>query len=212
MPTSDVLDATDTPPQVRRAYRLTPAGLEALRASANRVRPWTRSTGPRTPAGKARARMNATTHGERSAAAAAMHRELTQIGAMLREWRRAAADTPARLNTADFRRASASVYLRESDTPHGEQMIVHAELNRRAAIAKIGALSSSPDHAELPRCSHAGCRRGQRTGCPPLPVLASTCAQRREASPASATLADRGAVHPRFRSWAAVRLAAGPSG
>ena len=57
-----------TEPKRRRRYRLTPAGLASLRAANARVRPWERSTGPRTAAGKARARMNALRHGERSAA------------------------------------------------------------------------------------------------------------------------------------------------
>ena len=59
---------TDAPPPVSRRYRLTPAGLAALRASAHRHRPWEFSTGPRTPDGKAAAGQNALRHGERSAA------------------------------------------------------------------------------------------------------------------------------------------------
>ncbi|MBL1216019.1 MAG: hypothetical protein D8M59_00825 [Planctomycetes bacterium] len=48
---------------------MSPEGLASLRASVAQVKPWERSTGPRTPAGKARSRMNAWKHGERSAAA-----------------------------------------------------------------------------------------------------------------------------------------------
>ena len=51
----------------RRPYRLTPSGLRALRASIARVKPWRLTTGPRTAEGKARSRMNAWKHGERSA-------------------------------------------------------------------------------------------------------------------------------------------------
>ena len=58
---------SDRPPTASRPYRLTPAGLAALRASARRNRPWLASTGPRTAAGKAAASANALWHGERSA-------------------------------------------------------------------------------------------------------------------------------------------------
>ena len=47
---------------------------QALRIQ--RWRPWERSTGPRTPAGKQRACQNALKHGSRSAAARAQLREL----------------------------------------------------------------------------------------------------------------------------------------
>ena len=60
----------------RRPYRLSPAGLAALRASAFRNRPWCSSTGPTAAAGKARASRNATRHGERSMRTAAAQREL----------------------------------------------------------------------------------------------------------------------------------------
>jgi hypothetical protein len=39
---------------------LTPDGLARLRAAALRDRPWEHSTGPRTPAGKAKAALNGT--------------------------------------------------------------------------------------------------------------------------------------------------------
>ena len=52
-----------------RRYKLTPAGLAALQDAAARVCPWTRSTGPRTPAGKAVSRYNRLVHGRRSAEA-----------------------------------------------------------------------------------------------------------------------------------------------
>jgi hypothetical protein len=58
--------ADNAPHGPERPYRLTPAGLASLRASARRARPCKRSTGPRTPDGKARSRLNATKHGERS--------------------------------------------------------------------------------------------------------------------------------------------------
>ena len=43
--------------------RFSPDGLEALRLTALRSRPWERSTGPRTAEGKARSRWNAWKHG-----------------------------------------------------------------------------------------------------------------------------------------------------
>lgn len=64
---SDVPHLSDrTRPRPRRRYRLSPDGLAALRESAQRVRPWERSTGPRTAVGKRRSRANALRHGERS--------------------------------------------------------------------------------------------------------------------------------------------------
>jgi hypothetical protein len=53
----------------KRPYKLSLAGLDALRAAARRTKPWTRSTGPTTPAGKERTRLNGLKHGRRSAAA-----------------------------------------------------------------------------------------------------------------------------------------------
>jgi len=68
-----------------RRYRLSPDGLRALRETIRRNRPWEKSTGPRTEDGKARAKVNAVTHGERMALAEAqraarvrMLRELAQ--------------------------------------------------------------------------------------------------------------------------------------
>jgi DNA-binding PadR family transcriptional regulator len=57
-----------------RTYRLTPRGIRALRAAARRVRPWERSTGPRSEIGKNRSKMNAYKHGLRSAEALALKR------------------------------------------------------------------------------------------------------------------------------------------
>jgi hypothetical protein len=67
-----------------RRYRLTPEGLASLQASATRIRPWQRSTGPRTAEGKARSRWNAWRHGERSAAAQAERREQTELLRLVR--------------------------------------------------------------------------------------------------------------------------------
>jgi hypothetical protein len=47
---------------------LTEEGRERLRAAARRNRPWERSTGPRTDAGKAAASKNALKHGRETAA------------------------------------------------------------------------------------------------------------------------------------------------
>src|SRR3954451_17500636 len=60
----------------RRRYRLSPRGLESLRLAALSNQPWRKSTGPRTAAGKARCRQNATKHGERCAQSRAAWREL----------------------------------------------------------------------------------------------------------------------------------------
>ncbi len=79
--------AEHTRPTARRRYRLTPAGMASLRAAARRVRPWEHSTGPRTTAGKARSRMNALRHGDRSAEMMTLNREITQIAAWVRALR-----------------------------------------------------------------------------------------------------------------------------
>ena len=50
----------------KRRYHLSPAGLAALQAAAERRKPWLSSTGPRTGAGLARSSMNALLHGDRS--------------------------------------------------------------------------------------------------------------------------------------------------
>lgn len=58
----------------------------AQAAAIERWRPWERSTGPRSEAGKQRSRLNATKHGNRSADSLALHRK---IGAVLKKWRAA---------------------------------------------------------------------------------------------------------------------------
>ena len=62
--------------QPRRRYRLSPIGLNSLRSAAQRNKPWLRSTGPRTAAGKDRSKLNAVKHNERSARSRAAWREL----------------------------------------------------------------------------------------------------------------------------------------
>jgi hypothetical protein len=51
-----------------RSYLLSKRGLRSLRATIRRNKPWTRSTGPRTPEGKAKVATNPLVHGERSVA------------------------------------------------------------------------------------------------------------------------------------------------
>lgn len=70
-------------PTARRFYRLTPAGLSSLRASASLHRPWLASTGPRSLRGKAAAQMNALRHGERSAD---VRRAMAEIRKTLRDF------------------------------------------------------------------------------------------------------------------------------
>lgn len=84
------------PKRTRRPYRLSPAGLESLRANASKVRPWTRSTGPKTPAGLDASRRNAIKGRTRSALWRARDRAL---GSMFRAWRESdkALDELARL-------------------------------------------------------------------------------------------------------------------
>ena len=79
--------APQSPAKPRSPYRLSPEGLESLRASARRTRPWERSTGPRTAQGKARSRMNAWKHGERSAEATQQKRLSKELLSLLRELR-----------------------------------------------------------------------------------------------------------------------------
>ena len=67
-----------------KRYRLSLDGLRSLRASVYRVKPWTRSTGPRTLRGKRRSKMNALKHGERSARAIAVRKEINLAFRILR--------------------------------------------------------------------------------------------------------------------------------
>lgn len=58
-------------------------GLARLRDAALSNQPWRMSTGPRTPAGKERSRMNALKHGGRSAKAVQARRALTALVRLL---------------------------------------------------------------------------------------------------------------------------------
>jgi hypothetical protein len=50
-----------------RRYKLSQKGLQALRKTAARTKPWMKSTGPKTARGKMRSRMNGLKHGMYSA-------------------------------------------------------------------------------------------------------------------------------------------------
>ncbi len=63
----------------------TAAGLDRLRQAALRNRPWLKSTGARTEAGKAKIRMNALKHGERSAQAIQHRKALNEALRTVRE-------------------------------------------------------------------------------------------------------------------------------
>jgi hypothetical protein len=52
---------------------------EIVQQSAQRTKPWAWSTGPRTAAGKARSKLNAWKHGERSAEAIRWQQENTEL-------------------------------------------------------------------------------------------------------------------------------------
>jgi hypothetical protein len=84
---------------MKRPYRLSPKGLEALRRTIAGNRPWEQSTGPRTPPGKARSSVNAFRHGERSRAAATQRRQaaaaLRSAAGAVRESRATKPKTPA---------------------------------------------------------------------------------------------------------------------
>lgn len=57
----------------------TPAGLATLRRAALRNKPWLKSTGPQSETGKARSKINAWRHGERSAEAIEHRRGLSEV-------------------------------------------------------------------------------------------------------------------------------------
>ncbi|MCE7974336.1 MAG: hypothetical protein DYG92_08455 [Leptolyngbya sp. PLA1] len=61
-----------------RVYHLSAAGLGSLRAAAAANKPWSRSTGPRTQTGKARAAQNALRHGLRAAGNVALQRAMRE--------------------------------------------------------------------------------------------------------------------------------------
>ena len=68
----------------KREYRLSPQGLAALREANRRVQPWTRTTGPKTVEGKARAKVNSLRHGERSIVRMRERHEMAELLRMLK--------------------------------------------------------------------------------------------------------------------------------
>lgn len=94
-----ILVRTSRKHPMKKPYRLTPQGLEALRRKIAANRPWEKSTGPRTQTGKGRSSVNAFKHGERSRAAAQQRRQSAAVlrlaAEILRDARRAKAQSPA---------------------------------------------------------------------------------------------------------------------
>src|SRR5688572_5577444 len=74
----------DYSPSRRGRYRLSSIGLDSLRASIARVRPWQFACGPVTVEGKAQSSRNAWKHGLRSARAIQQQREDAQLMRLIR--------------------------------------------------------------------------------------------------------------------------------
>ena len=79
-----------------KSYRLSNRGLRSLRATVRRNQPWTKSTGPKTAAGKAKVAMNSFVHGERSAVVASFRRLVRLTICELRSGRRKDSDINGR--------------------------------------------------------------------------------------------------------------------
>lgn len=70
-----------------KAGPLTDAGRERIRQAVLRSTPWQQSTGPRTPEGKAKCRLNALKHGRETAAARAWRKEAVRFIAQSQQLR-----------------------------------------------------------------------------------------------------------------------------
>jgi hypothetical protein len=68
-----------------RRYKLSKKGLQALRRTAARTKPWKKSTGPKTATGKMRSRMNGLKHGMYSASAGKAGLEYRRLQQRLRD-------------------------------------------------------------------------------------------------------------------------------
>lgn len=66
---------------------LTESGRERLREAALRIQPWTRTTGPRTPEGKARSAANGRCRQQGPLSTREVHAEMADVRRLIREMR-----------------------------------------------------------------------------------------------------------------------------